>query len=266
MLVPFEKDGKWGYVDYNDSVVVEPSFDEAHPTYNFKGRIKLKGRYGYINEYGKIVISPKYDHAEDFKFGRAKVYRNGKQKVIISDGKRSKHGVALCGAVFRQCIRTSGFVGMDTFRCGNKYRIAISRFVRQNNELKYSPDTLDTRLDGVDLLGRQYVILDKNGKKAFAFDQRSYPSTEFVDTALNFKYDEFMFFPCQVGEVAPHEIFGFRVGDKWGYIELFYSPREIIEPKYFSISSMERGFALVEYEKGKFGYIGRDGREYFSRD
>jgi hypothetical protein len=157
-------------------------------------------------------------------------------------------------------------VGIDTFYCEGKYCVTISRVVRENGKLNYYPDTLKTHFDKVTSLGMQYVILENKGKKAFFFDQKGYSSAEYVDTTLNFKYDEFKFFPCQKNISDPHQIFGFRINDKWGYIRLFYAPKEIIEPKYLTISSMERGVALVEYEKGKYGYVDKYGKEYFKRN
>lgn len=266
MLIPVEKEGKWAYVDYNDSLVVEPIFEEAYPTYNLRGRIKLNGKYGFVNEKGEIVIKAKYDLAEDFKFGIARVSKNGKEKHIKPDGKENKQSIALCGGSFKQCILPRNFVGIDTFKNHNKYYVTISKFIRENGKLVYYPDTLQTAFEKVSTLGRQYVILENQGKKALFFDQRGYPSSEYVDTTLNFKYDDFKFFACQENKPEPHEIFGFRVNDKWGYIRLFYKPEEIIEAKYLGINSMERGIALVEYEKGKFGYVDQNGKEYFKRN
>jgi hypothetical protein len=56
MLIPFEENGKWGYVDSNDSIIVQPKFEEAYPTFAFRGRIKTNGKYGFIDEKGEIII------------------------------------------------------------------------------------------------------------------------------------------------------------------------------------------------------------------
>jgi WG containing repeat len=266
LLIPFEHEGRWGYVDKNDSIIVQPVFEEAYPTFYFRGRIKIKGKYGFINEKGEILIKPKYDTAEDFKFGIAKVSRKGKSMYIKPDGKENKQSIALCGGVYRECLHKINFVGIDTFKVDDKYGITISAGRRENGKLVYSPDTLLTRFENVMTLGRQYVILESEGKKALFFDQTFYPDAEYVDSTLNFKYDDFIFFSCQDKETETHEIFGFKEDNKWGYIKLFYTPKEIIKAKYLSINSMERGLALVEFEKGKFGYVDQSGKEYFKRN
>ncbi|MEM0991664.1 MAG: WG repeat-containing protein [Bacteroidota bacterium] len=266
LLVPFEEAGKWGYINHKDSVVVQPIFEEAYPTFDFRGRIRLKGKYGFINEEGKIVIKPKYDEAEDFMFGMAKVSKKGKSEYITTNGRINKEIIALCGGIYRRCIPERGLVGIDTFKVGNKYHMVINTPVREHGKLNYYPDTLKTSVDKISALGGQYVILENNGKQALLFDQRIYRSTEQVDTSLNFKYDEFKFFTCQKNHAQPHEIFGFRIDNKWGYIRLLHKPKEIIKPKYWSIQSMKRGIALVEYAEGKYGYVDQYGKEYFVRD
>jgi len=42
-------------------------------------------------------------------------------------------------------------------------------------------------------------------------------------------------------------------------------PLDHITPKYLNISSLAKGYALVEYDHGKFGYIDSYGNEYFIR-
>jgi hypothetical protein len=41
---------------------------------------------------------------------------------------------------------------------------------------------------------------------------------------------------------------------------------EIIEPKYLYIGGINGHYALVEFEKGNFGYIDINGKEYFYRN
>ena len=47
---------------------------------------------------------------------------------------------------------------------------------------------------------------------------------------------------------------------------LLSNAQEIIKPKYWSIQSMKRGIALVEYAEGKYGYVDKYGKEYFVGD
>lgn len=270
MLFPYEENGKWGFKNANDSIIIKPKFEEAYPTFNSRGRIKYNGKYGFIDEKGEIIIKPKFDSAEDYKFGLVSVSLKGKTKTLDKEGKVSKRSYALCGGVFQNCLSPKDFIGIDTIRINGKYHgkyhVQIHEMVRENGKLNYYPDTLSNTFDMVESLANQYVILTQGERKALFFDEYGFVSAEYVDTLLEFKYQEFKFFSCQNSKELHHEIFGFKRNDKWGYIRLFYEPNEIIEPKYIWIGSMERGVALVEYEEGKFGYINEKGKEYFSRD
>lgn len=40
LLIPFELDGLWGYMNYEKKVILEPQFEEAYITNDLLGRIK----------------------------------------------------------------------------------------------------------------------------------------------------------------------------------------------------------------------------------
>lgn len=55
------KDGKWGFVDSNDNVIVDYIYDDVTETnqYGFAG-VKKDGKWGSINENGQVIIEPTY--------------------------------------------------------------------------------------------------------------------------------------------------------------------------------------------------------------
>jgi|GEM_PF-408657 len=58
--------GKWGYVDSTDTVVVPMKFDELpnlSETWNKFFRIKINGKYGYVDAEGNEIVPVKYDEA-----------------------------------------------------------------------------------------------------------------------------------------------------------------------------------------------------------
>ncbi len=264
MLIPYEDQGLWGYVNAKDSIILQPKFEEAYPTYDLRGRIKLKGKYGYINEKGKVVIKPKYETATDYMHGIASVTHKGKVMIINTEGKVNTRGIALCGGVYRNCLQPKSLYGIDTVAVNDGYLVSYNRRDTSANSYAYDRDTLDMTFDAIESLGRQYIIASKDGKKALFFDSKRYRDATHLDTSIVFKYQDFKFFPCQ-DEAYPKEVFGFKRNDKWGYIRLFYEPKEIVEAKYYSISDMNRGLALVEYEPDKYGYISLQGQEFFTR-
>jgi hypothetical protein len=73
VLYPVRYDGKWGYIDRNGTVVVEPQFDEAYAFSDGLGRIGVDqetvGKFGFIDATGAIVITPRFSWASDFSEG-----------------------------------------------------------------------------------------------------------------------------------------------------------------------------------------------------
>ena len=65
-LAAIEENGKWGYVDKDGKVVIEPQFEEAHSFLNGYAAVKVHGKWGFINEKGKLVIEETFADARDF--------------------------------------------------------------------------------------------------------------------------------------------------------------------------------------------------------
>lgn len=65
-LAAIKENGKWGYIDKDGKIVIEPQFEEAHSFLNGYAAVKTHGKWGYINEKGKLVIEEKFIDARDF--------------------------------------------------------------------------------------------------------------------------------------------------------------------------------------------------------
>ena len=65
-LFAFSENGKWGYKDKNDNIVVEPIYDAATEMneYGFAG-IRKNEKWGVINLEGKIILEPTYELSWD---------------------------------------------------------------------------------------------------------------------------------------------------------------------------------------------------------
>jgi hypothetical protein len=50
-------------------------------------RVQLNGKYGFVDEQGKVVVEPRYDNARDFRLKRAAIERDGKWGFLDPDGK-----------------------------------------------------------------------------------------------------------------------------------------------------------------------------------
>ncbi|MBU1720411.1 MAG: WG repeat-containing protein, partial [Bacteroidetes bacterium] len=52
-LYPAERDGKWGYVNVKDSLVIPAIYDDAKPFSDGLGSVKKGDRYGFVDASGK---------------------------------------------------------------------------------------------------------------------------------------------------------------------------------------------------------------------
>ena len=74
--------GKWGFIDKTDKVVIPIKYDDAWSFSEGLARVELNGKYGFIDKTDKVVIPIKYDDAWSFSEGLASVALNGKWGFI----------------------------------------------------------------------------------------------------------------------------------------------------------------------------------------
>lgn len=85
VLLPVKVSGKWGYVNSNGQLVINPQFDNAGEFQEGRARVCLgkpcswwdaspgDSRWGYIDVSGKVVVTPQYASASSFSEGLASV-------------------------------------------------------------------------------------------------------------------------------------------------------------------------------------------------
>ena len=57
----FEDDnGKWGYVDMDGNVVIDPQYDEAKSFSHGVAAICTGGKWGYINRDAQVIVEPQF--------------------------------------------------------------------------------------------------------------------------------------------------------------------------------------------------------------
>lgn len=81
-----EKNHKWGYVDTNGDLVVEPRYERACGFHENLAAVQRNGRWGWINMSGEEVIAPMYENASSFKNGVAIAEFAGKWGWIDNKG------------------------------------------------------------------------------------------------------------------------------------------------------------------------------------
>ena len=77
-----EFNGKWGYIDPDQNLVIEFLYDDAYPFSEGLASTSINGKKGFINKRGECIIDFHYDSATFFKEGKAKVTKQGKEFFI----------------------------------------------------------------------------------------------------------------------------------------------------------------------------------------
>lgn len=72
-LATFSKDGRYGYMDKNGTVVIKPIYKSARAFSQGLAAVALDNAWGYINKKGETVIKPAYISAGTFSDGVAVV-------------------------------------------------------------------------------------------------------------------------------------------------------------------------------------------------
>ena len=78
--------GKWGFVNANDEVVVEPVYDQVFPFSEGRAVVKSGDRFGLIDATGKQVVEVDYDHISSFSEGLATIHLEERSGCIDRQG------------------------------------------------------------------------------------------------------------------------------------------------------------------------------------
>jgi hypothetical protein len=85
VLFPIQVGDKWGYIDKEGKVIVQPAFTVAKPFANGMGMVREwssfgifgNRKFGYVDSSGTVVIKPQFSDADDFADGLALVTTEG---------------------------------------------------------------------------------------------------------------------------------------------------------------------------------------------
>jgi len=271
-ILPFFNNGKWGYMNKAKEIIVCPIFEEAYVPYDYYSgvaRIKIKGKYGYINQTGEIIIKPKFDEAEDFNRGIAKVKKRNEVYFIKPNGERNTEMIGGCGN-HNGCFNRVSEIDFSEIIAEDEnegLNVILRTYYRDDqNKVRYTQDTTHTEFDSIGAIAYNLMYFVRKNRIAFVSKQDFWKGDNYnILDKLEFVYEAIEFFDCEYYCDRTHEVIGVKKDGLWGYRKVDDIEKDFIEIKYFSVTSFATNYALVEYERDKFGYIDRRGNEYFFR-
>lgn len=77
-----KKGEKWGFIDVDGNLVIEPQYEEAGAFSNGLAPVKTLNGWGFINQEGRLVIEDTFTEARSFYHGLAPVKKGNTWTVI----------------------------------------------------------------------------------------------------------------------------------------------------------------------------------------
>lgn len=119
-LTPKEINGKYGYVNSIDSIVISPQFDNAMDFEGQYAKVEIGGKWGLINKTGNWFIEPNYASIDKQTDGNFKVsigkYIQKKSKLIFIGkyGLVNDKGIEILKPIYDQIdVFINGFVKIE---------------------------------------------------------------------------------------------------------------------------------------------------------
>ena len=264
-IFPFEKKGLFGYTNACGDTILPAVFEKAYETLGSISPVKYNHKWGFINNDGNYYIKPKFDTLIDYSGGQWELRKGKKSRFVSRYSYLNGEGSTSSGCGTHYNHIYSPLHSKWIFTKNGKFGFAYERYLK--DEKITITDSIRAVFDTILILKNQLYGFVLNKKVAIVFDADLYraPAEEF--SRMSFVYDELMFFQCPkcYGEDRIwHNIIGYKMHGLWGYMEIQFSHTILTLPKYFSITSLGNHIALVEFSRGRFGYIDDDGKEYFN--
>ena len=281
-LFGFEKDGKYGYMDRNEKVVIPAIYTYENETLRTlpsftKGHVRLKkdGKYGILDKTGKIVIPFEYDYLSIFPLLSNHVSFSRKESGKTLYGIVTMQNKSVLPAEYDQFIAEDNMI---VFKQNGKYGLAdptgkklipaefssLTAFPAEGvllaekdgkygivdtkgNWLFEKPKSVYTLLGAGQGMIRckvngKYGFLDRKGNEVII--TRYDDATDFTNIGL-----------AKVGQKKTTSIYP----SHYGYIDV--QGKEIIPIKYESIGLFTNGLAIAkDPETNRFGFLDKTGK------
>lgn len=232
-LIPFKSGDKWGYIDKEGKILINPQFNKA---WVFIDGIALilssDNKYGYIDEDGKFKINPTYKDALPFSEGLACVVsENSKPQFIDINGnvKFVVNESEICGSFYE---------GLSIVKIGDKFG-----YLDNTGKMKINPqfDAAYSFNDGLAAVGSYnkdthemlYGFINTNG-----------------DIAINYQFKG-----CN--GLFSEGLASVYDGKKFGFIDK--SGKFVINPQFNNAGNFKNSKATIK-QGSMVGYINKEGK------
>lgn len=221
---------KYGYVDSEGRIAIEPRFDYASYFSGGFAAVKIDQKYGYINQAGELVLDTIYDDAKPFRNKLAIICKDGRWGCIDENG---------------QYVIVPQYDALEW----RKDNFLLAKKEEKVGLLDCSGKVIcSPQFDEIRQFSGEFAIITKQGLKG-TIDKSG---------AINIqpRFHDLDIFAENLARAAVKNDNGVL---NWGYINPrgeFVIPPSFIETKLFS-----DGLAAVRSTgKGKFGFVRPDGK------
>jgi hypothetical protein len=217
-LFPFVNNGKWGFMNHQGKVLIEPKFDFVDAFSQGRAAAGINDLYGFIDPLGTWVIQPQFTDVVPFRFNLSVVFNDMYEVGLIN-----LFGEWILQPSFKDIIIINDekvWVEHDDHFV--LYDIKKNQFgTKQYNEISDFIDGLALVSDA-----QGYTLIDIKGNARFAFAEEVFrygdlflvtynDSLALVDDENNIilPYDEY-----DIARFNPHGPTPFVIKDKLGYL------------------------------------------------
>ena len=235
-LWPVEKAGKWGFINAQGEMEIQPKFDFAREFSQGLALVDVNKKRGFIRPNGKYAIAPQFFEAASFSNGLAAVTKT--KKILFMDlgagdnAYINRLGETVIEKKFFQLHDFSENRAAAKFLPENKFAF----FDKSGNLITQAEFDITMPFDnGVATAGIENgnaFIIDKQGNKVKEFD------------------DADIFYGFENG------LAGIFKNNQYGFIDA--QGNEVIRPQFDLVDVFSEGLAAAK-KRGKFGYINKSG-------
>jgi len=263
-LFAVEINGKWGYINTQGNIAIQPQFEEASFFSEGLARVKLNSKWGFISENGNLVIPAQFNYADCFSHGLSVASYGERFGYIDRNGKWTIPAQFSFAFAFSEGLARVESMGRW-------------RFIQKNGQFAFPGEFEDANdfSEGAAavLYADKWGFIDRNGH--YLFDLRFDDAYEFQDGWAVIDDDGLPNFVNKKGELFIKDInrttfleahnFSEGLADvrsvtngKIGYIN--QNGNFVITPKYDLAFLFRDGLAAVSLS-GQYGFIDKTGKE-----